>query len=116
MGRGFTLIELLVVIALMAVLLTLIFKPLVDTFNLTSRAGTQIEAQAAARDTLREVTTTLSDAAYIYDNSSNPINIWVPTYSGTVPNSACFADCGFRRRMQWRSMCVRRGNTTNPGN
>ena len=83
-GRGFTLLELLVVIALLAVLLTLIFKPLIDTFNLTSRAGTQVEAQGAARDGLREVTTTLSDAAFVYDNTSNNINIWVPTY-GVLP-------------------------------
>ncbi len=82
--QGFTLLELLVVIALLAVLLTLIFKPLVDTFNLTSRAGTQVEAQAAARDTLREVTTTLSDAAYVYDNTSNTINLWIPTVGGQV--------------------------------
>ena len=85
--KGFTLIELLVVIALLAVLLTLIFKPLIDTFNLTSRAGTQVEAQAAARDSLREVTTTLSDAAFVYDNTSNPnINIWIPTFGGAPAN------------------------------
>ncbi len=89
--HGFTMIELLVVIALLAVLLTLIFKPLIDTFNLTSRAGTQVEAQAAARDSLREVTTTLSDAAYIYDNSSNPINLWVPTVGGQTPVPTAYA-------------------------
>ena len=78
--RGFTMIELLVVIALLAILLTLIFKPLFDVFNLTSRAGTQIEAQSAARNTMREVQTTFSNAAYIYDNAQNKINLWVPGF------------------------------------
>lgn len=67
--RGFTLIELLVVIAVTSILLTLVFKPLIDGFNLTSRSGTQIESQTAARETLREVTTLLNNAAFIFDNS-----------------------------------------------
>ena len=58
---GFTLIELLVVMALTALLFTLALKPLVDTFNLTSRAGTLIESQTAARDIVREIRQTLGN-------------------------------------------------------
>jgi prepilin-type N-terminal cleavage/methylation domain-containing protein len=75
--QGFTLIELLVVIALTTILLTIVFKPLIDGLNLTARAGTQIESQAAARNVLHEVTALLSNASFVYDNAQTPINIWL---------------------------------------
>jgi prepilin-type N-terminal cleavage/methylation domain-containing protein len=80
--RGFTLIELLVVIALTALLLTLALKPLVDTFNLTSRSGTLIESQTAARDTVRLIRQTLGNAVYVFDNVQMPINIWTRDVNG----------------------------------
>lgn len=80
--HGFTLIELLVVMALTALLFTLALKPLVDTFNLTSRAGTLIESQTAARDIVREIRQTLGNAVYVYDNVQQPINIWVNDQNG----------------------------------
>lgn len=81
---GFTLVELLVVIALTSVLILLLFKPLQDSFNLTSRAGTQIESQAAARETLRDLTDTLSSAVYVYDNNTDAasVNFWVADRNG----------------------------------
>ncbi|MDW8207481.1 MAG: hypothetical protein RMJ43_06560 [Chloroherpetonaceae bacterium] len=79
---GFTLIELLVIIALTTLVLALLFKPLVDTYNLTSRAGTQVDAQVNARDVLRTVETALSNAVFVYDNRQTPINVWVPRRDG----------------------------------
>lgn len=81
---GFTLIEILVVLALTAILLVLVFRPLIDAFNLTSRAGTQIESQTAARTVITEVTTDLSNAMYVYDNGvdSARINLWLEDISG----------------------------------
>src|SRR5579871_6227088 len=74
--RGFTLIELLVVLALTAILFTIIFKPLVDSYNLTERARTQIDSQTTSRNVLAEITRLLSSAEYVYD----------PTQSGAPPN------------------------------
>jgi len=76
-------VELLVVIALTTVLFTLIFKPLFDSFNLTSRSGTQIETQQYARDITKQVETLLSNAVFVYDNASTPINLWVTNELGT---------------------------------
>ena len=67
--RAFTLIELLVVIALTSILFTLIFIPLTDSINLTSRAGTQIESQGAARDVMRQLEAEVSSPVYVYDNA-----------------------------------------------
>lgn len=80
--RGFTLIELLVVLALTALLLTLALRPLVDTFNLTSRSGTLIESQTTARDVMRDVRNTLGNAVYVYDNVQMPINLWTQDQNG----------------------------------
>lgn len=72
--RAFTLIELLVVIALTAVLFTLVFAPLLNSLNLTSRASTQIEAQGSARDLERRLEAELSGPVYVYDNASQGLN------------------------------------------
>lgn len=82
--RGFTLIELLVVIALTTILMTLIFKPLIDSYNLTSRAGTQIDSQVNARNTMRDVTNILSNAVFVYDNMQTPINLWLRQRDGAA--------------------------------
>jgi prepilin-type N-terminal cleavage/methylation domain-containing protein len=85
--RAFTLIELLVVIAITAILLTVIFRPLISSFELTSRATTQIQSQAAARSAMDQIQALLGNAAYVFDNSglSTPgsaaantsLNIWL---------------------------------------
>lgn len=89
---GFTLIELLVVLAVTSILLVIIFKPLTDSFALTSRASTQIQSQAAARDSMRQVATLLSNAVYVYDNSgltrpnsvgpNTSLNLWLRDSAG----------------------------------
>ncbi|MCW3095988.1 MAG: prepilin-type N-terminal cleavage/methylation domain [Chthonomonadaceae bacterium] len=93
---GFTLIELLVVIALTAILLTVIFVPLVNSYALTSKADTQILAQSTARSTLSFLTNRLSNADFIYDNAvttqvngsgqtvtGSEINLWLVDSTGT---------------------------------
>jgi prepilin-type N-terminal cleavage/methylation domain-containing protein len=72
--NAFTLIELLVVIALTSILLTLVFVPLTNSLNLTSRAGTQIEAQSAARDIMRQIQAELSGPVFVYDNASQGVD------------------------------------------
>ena len=80
--RGFTLIELLVVIAITSILMTLIFKPLIDSYNLTSRASTQIDSQTQGRELMREVNRVLSDAVFVYDNAQAPIYLWFARQDG----------------------------------
>lgn len=80
--NGFTLIELLVVIALTSILLTLIFKPLVQSFNLTRKSGTQIETQTKARELMREISGELSNSVYVFDNAQSPLNLWFNDQSG----------------------------------
>ncbi len=79
---AFTLIELLVVIALTSILLTLIFKPLVQSFNLTRKSGTQIETQTKARELMREVSDELSNSVYVFDNAQSPLNLWFNDETG----------------------------------
>ena len=101
LNHAFTLIELLVVIALTAILLTLVFGPLINTLNLTSRASTQIESQQTGRDVLRRMETELSGPVFIYDNAfqgpgdpmgygnvgdpDGRVNIWMYGQNGTNP-------------------------------
>ncbi|MDE2125476.1 MAG: type II secretion system protein [Armatimonadetes bacterium] len=81
-ATAFTLIELLVVLALTAIVFTIVFKPLVDGFNLVSRAGTQIEAQTDARNILRQISGYTANAEYLYDNSTTRINLWFTDSTG----------------------------------
>ncbi len=86
-ARGFTLIELLVVIAVTAILLTVLFRPLISSYELTSRATTQIQSQAAARSAMQQISGLLGNAAYVFDNAglSSPgsaatntsLNLWL---------------------------------------
>ncbi len=80
--RGFTLLELLVVMAITAILISLIFAPIVQSFNLTSRARTQVQSQTAARDAMNLVTRALSNAVFVYDNGQTPLNLWVQDKNG----------------------------------
>lgn len=74
-SRGFTLTELLVVIAITAILLGLLFIPIIQGFNITRKAQNETQAQAAARVGLEQITRELSQAAYVYDNTNAPIAI-----------------------------------------
>lgn len=75
---AFTLIELLVVIALTVILFTLVFVPLIDSLNLTSRASTQIESQGSARDVMRQIQAELSAPVYVYDNGATGTSLGDP--------------------------------------
>jgi len=86
-SRAFTLLELLVVMAVTAILLTVIFRPLYASYELTSRATTQIQSQSSARSAMQQITALLGNAAYVFDNSglSTPgsastntsLNVWL---------------------------------------
>lgn len=80
-------------IAVTAVLLTVIFRPLVASYDLTQRAGTQIETQAAARATMSRLRTVLGGAAYVFDNAGlmrpgktgvdTGLNLWLTDSTGS---------------------------------
>ena len=72
-ARAFTLVELLVVIALTGLLLALIFGPLIQGFRLTNRARAYSQAQDATRFGIEQLRRELSQAAYVFDNTSTPI-------------------------------------------
>ncbi len=92
---GFTLIEVLVVIALTSILLTVIFIPLVNSYALTSKADTQIQAQTTGRGGMSVLTNLLSNADFVYDNAvttqtnssgqtitGSEINLWLVDSAG----------------------------------
>jgi prepilin-type N-terminal cleavage/methylation domain-containing protein len=70
-GRGFSLIEMLVVLAILAILMTLIFTPLIGTFNITTRARRTVEVQDAARYASELVTRELGDAMHVVVNQGD---------------------------------------------
>lgn len=80
---GFTLIELLVAIAVTAILLTLLFGPLVASFFFTGDAQTEAAAQATARTTMEQISRELNSAAGIRDTSSKYENVVVMAQDGT---------------------------------
>ena len=81
-NQGFTLIELLVVIALTSILLTIVFKPLVTSLDLTNRAATQTQSQADARNAVSQVENALSLAEYVMDPTLAPLNLWLSDRAG----------------------------------
>ncbi len=68
-SKAFTLVELLVVIAISSVLIGLLLRPLLDTYNATQRVQKIAEAQSQCRLIMANVTREMQDAAYIFDNS-----------------------------------------------
>ena len=75
--RAFTLVELLVVMAITAILLGLIFGPLVQGFNLTNRARLQILAQDTARSVMETLQRQVAEGAFVFDNSGSAVNLWI---------------------------------------
>jgi prepilin-type N-terminal cleavage/methylation domain-containing protein len=75
---GFTLVELLVVMAITIILLGLIFGPMIQGFNLTNRARVQVLAQDTARQVMETTQRELANGVFVFDNSNQPINFWVP--------------------------------------
>ena len=83
-SEAFTLVEMLVVMAIASILLGLIFGPMVQGFNLTNRARIQVLAQDTARSTVERVQADLMTAAFIFDNTNQPINVWVSSQAAPV--------------------------------
>ena len=78
-AAGFTLIELLVVMAITAILLGLIFGPMIQGFNLTNRARVQVLAQDSARAAMEIAQRDMANAVYVFHqipafNQLLPIN------------------------------------------
>lgn len=71
--RAFTLTELLVVMAITAILLGLLFIPIVQGFNLTRTAQNRVQAQGQARRGLQLVSRELAQAVYVFDNGATPV-------------------------------------------
>lgn len=71
--KAFTLVELLVVIAISVILLGLLFGPIIQSFNLTRKARSVAQAQDAARFGMERLTRELSEAAYVFDNTTTPV-------------------------------------------
>src|SRR5438132_6754399 len=80
--RGFTLIQLLVVMAITAILLGLIFGPLIQGFNLTNRARVQALTQDVARRAIEIGMRDVSNGVFVFDNTQEPINLWVKDPNG----------------------------------
>lgn len=76
--KGFTLVEMLVVMAITVILLGLLFGPMIQGFNLTNRARVQVLAQDAARQVMEQIERDIADGVFVYDNSGQDVNFWVP--------------------------------------
>lgn len=72
----------MIVVVITILMLGLILGPVVQTFNLTSRAQKQIEAQDAARATLERISRELAEAVFVYDNTSHAVNMQVYDAAG----------------------------------
>ncbi len=79
---GFTLIELLVAIAVTAVLLTLLFGPLVQSFFFTGQAQAEAAAQSTARTTMEQVSRELGSASGLRPTQGKFLNMLVMNKNG----------------------------------
>lgn len=84
--RGFTLIELITVIAITAILMTIIFVPVIQGFNLTRAAQAFADAQDRARGLMRLIESEVGNGAAVRDNTGvrGAITVVVP---GKTPNT-----------------------------
>jgi len=69
--RGFTLIELITVMAITAILLTIIFIPVITGFNLTRAAQAYATAQDLARTLIRKIEREVGNSSGVRDNTGN---------------------------------------------
>ena len=83
--RGFTLIELITVMAITAILLTIIFVPVFQGFNLTRAAQAFANAQDRARTLIRNIEREVGNAAGVRDNTGTrgAITVVTPGQNGT---------------------------------
>ncbi len=82
-SMAFTLIELLVVMAITAILLGLIFGPLIQGFNLTNRARVQVLTQDTARRAMEIGMRDISNGVFVFDNAQQPVNLWVRAFDAS---------------------------------
>jgi hypothetical protein len=82
-NRGFTLIEILVVLALTMMTMGLIFGPLVQSLRITRSAEIIVRTQDNARFALAQVSGDLSNAMYVFDNTTDYVNFRVPNAMGS---------------------------------
>lgn len=92
---AFTLAELLVVMAISIILLALLFGPMIQSFNFTRKARAVSQAQDAARFGLQRLTRELSQATFVFDNSSAYITMPLEDPSGNLPRLAAYGGRGF---------------------
>jgi prepilin-type N-terminal cleavage/methylation domain-containing protein len=83
-NRGFTLIEILVVLALTVMTMGLIFGPLVQSLKITRSAEIIVRTQDNARNALAQVSGDLSNAMYVFDNTTDYVIFKVPDEAGVV--------------------------------
>lgn len=87
-ASGFTLIELLVAIAVTAVLMTLLFGPMLQAFFFTGQAQAEAAAQSTARTTMEQISRELSGAAGIRDTQGKYLNIPYMDQAGNESTAA----------------------------
>ncbi len=73
--RAFTLVELLVVIAISTILLGLLLYPLFYAQQITNRVQSQATAQDAARNGVERISRELSQATFVFDNTTTAVVI-----------------------------------------
>lgn len=85
--HGFTLIELITVIAITTILMTIIFVPVIQGFNLTRAAQAFADAQDRARGLMRTIEREVGNGAAVRDNTGTrgAITIVVPAKPGVAP-------------------------------
>jgi prepilin-type N-terminal cleavage/methylation domain-containing protein len=84
--RAFTLIELLTVIAITAILLGIIFVPVIQSFNITRAAQGFADAQDRARSVISRIEREITNSAGVRDNAGSRGSLYVmlPDSAGTA--------------------------------
>lgn len=70
-NSGFTLIELITVMAITAILMTIIFVPVIQGFNLTRAAQAYANAQDRARTLIRQIEREIGNGTAVRDNTGS---------------------------------------------
>lgn len=74
-NKGFTLIEVLVVMAISMILMGLVMYPVLQSFRLTSRAKSMVEAQDSARQAMEQISREIGEAMDVLDFEAYPVDI-----------------------------------------
>jgi prepilin-type N-terminal cleavage/methylation domain-containing protein len=84
-ASAFTLTELLVVIAITAILMGLLFIPIIGGLQSVKRAQGESVAQASVRSKMDSIMREIEQAAHVYDNTATPITLPLQDPSPTAP-------------------------------